>query len=270
VTALDARHPVLRVVLVVALLDWAVALAMTVSGTNRQVAVPVLVTAACVALGLQLPWLRPLVHAVRSAPGRGVSRWAAAEAGLAQRWSPTVARLVLREPRLVWSVVLLLRGRRDGDQEATFSGHRDALPMWVVLGVLAALEVGVTPLLPLPDVLGAVLLVVGIWTIALVLGVTAALVVHPHVVEPDRIRARFGFWDEVAVPRDAVHAVRAAGETGGPRGLTVADGTARLSATGVTNVEVVFSRPLLVRGNAAYRLLLWADDPRAFASACRP
>jgi hypothetical protein len=50
-------------------------------------------------------------------------------------------------------VLLLVRGRRDGAPAPLISAQRDALPAWLLLVGVAVVEVAVTPLLPLPDVL---------------------------------------------------------------------------------------------------------------------
>jgi hypothetical protein len=260
---------VLRVLAVLAAVDWALAFGLTAAGVHRHVSVPLLFGAASVLLGCHRSQLAHLAAEVRGAPARGISRWTAAEAALAEQWSPRAAALILREPRLLWSVVLLLRGRRDGAAGATYSAYRQALPIWSLLGGLALLEVALTPLLPLPKVVEAVLVLVGGWGLVVVVGMTAALVVHPHVVAHRDIRVRFGFWDEVLVPRAIVVRARATPERTAARGVTVNDGRGSVSPAGLTNVQLDLDPPVTVRGQLVVELRLWADAPEAFASACR-
>lgn len=262
------RGTALHVLMVLAAVDWAMALGWTVTGARRHVSVPLLIAAASVLLGSQWSRHAHLVAEVRGAPRRGVSRWTAAEAVLAQQWSPRVAALVLREPRLLWSVVLLVRGSRDGAPAATFSAHRDPLPVWLALGGVALVEVALTPLLPVPGVVETALVVLGVWGLVLVVGLIAALVVHPHVVGERYVRVRFGFWDEVAVPRSAITTARATRQQVATRGLDVADGCASVSPGGVTNVQLELNPPVAVRGVSVDLVRLWADAPHAFASAC--
>lgn len=202
-----------QIVLVVAAVDWAIALSLLLTRTDTPVAAPLLILAATVMIMLQAPRVRRMVGVVRA--DRSRTRWAAVEAALGREWSPRMARLVLREPRLLWSVILLARGRRDGVPPAAgFGGYRDALPVWVVIGSVAVVEVAVTALLPLPAVVQRVLLVLGVWGAVLVLGLVAALVVHSHLVTNHLLVLRIGFWTEIAVPKDAVSRVRAAAGLG--------------------------------------------------------
>jgi hypothetical protein len=256
-----------RVVVVLAVVDWLLAFGMTAVGVRRQVSVPLLATAAAVLIAFQAPRLAHIRRALRSAPDPGASRWSVVEAAAAQQWSPRIARLVLREPRLLWSLVLLVRGHRDGTPAATFSSYRDPLPVWVLLGVVALLEVLVTPMLPLPRAAHVALLVLGAWGLVVIVGLTAALVVHPHLVTPDVIRLRFGFWDEVVVPRTAVGRLHATAARAAPRGLRVADGEATLCPSGVTNIELDLVQPIVVRGEPVVRVRFWADAPRELAQA---
>ncbi len=257
-----------RALLAVAALDWAIAWALLLGRAETPVAVPLLVTAATVLVLLQVSRVRRVVRAVRS--DRAASRWAAAQDALGREWSPRAARVLLREPRLLWSVVLLVRGRRDGVPPAIgFGGHRDAMPAWVVIGAVAVVEIGVTAALPLPAVAHRILFVAGLWGAVVVLGLVAALVVHPHLLVDDQLLLRSGFWAELAVPRVAVTRARTVIRSGG-RGLTVAGGCATVSPSGTTNLVLTLAQPVAVQGREVTEIRLWADDPDALAAALRP
>lgn len=151
---------------------------------------------------------------------------------------------------------------------AGFGGYRDALPVWVVIGSVAVVEVAVTALLPLPAVVQRVLLVLGVWGAVLVLGLVAALVVHSHLVTNHLLVLRIGFWTEIAVPKDAVSRVRVITQSAA-RGLTVTDECATLSPSGTTNLALTLSRPVVVQGRSVTQVHLWADNPDALAAALR-
>lgn len=73
----------------------------------------------------------------------------------------------------------------------------------------------------------------------------AALIVHPHVVEPHRVRLRTGTWEEILIPRDAIETARSA-LASAPRGLTVKAGVASLTPSGTTDVVLHLSCPLAI------------------------
>ena len=261
------QHRIHRVLLTLAAVDWLLAFGMTAADVRRQVSVPLLVTAAAVLVASQRRWLVELLGDVRTASDQDVSRWSVAEAAIARQWSPRVARLALHEPRLLWSIILLLRGRRDGRAAKTFSYHREALPVWVVLTGVTLLEVALTPLFPLPAVAHWLLLAAGAWTLVVVVGLIAALVVHPHLVTAQKVRLRSGWWDEVTIPRGAVVEVRATSTATSPRGLRVAGGEATLSPHGVTNMVMKLATPVPVRDELVTTIRFWVDVPGAFLGA---
>jgi hypothetical protein len=259
-----------RVVVAMAVVDWALAAGMTATGRRREVAVPLLVAAAGTLVAVRVPALNRLGRRVRLVRAGGASGWDAAESAIAAEWSPRAARLVLREPRLVWSLALLVRGRRDGAPAPVFTAFRDVLPVWLLLLGLAVAEVALTIPLPLPAAVHAVLLAAGVWGVVVVGCVVAAVVVHPHVVTVEVVRLRFGFWQEVRVPRGAVVAVRATRPAPAPRGLHVDGDEATLSPGGAVNVVLELGVPVEVAGAAVTRVRAWADDPRAFAATAGP
>lgn len=95
---------------VLAAVDWAIALALLLTQTDTPVAAPLLVL------------VRRDDHAADS-PGGSSGQGRPARP---REWSPRVARLVLREPRLLWSAVLLVR--RDGVPPVTGLGRGSTAP----------------------------------------------------------------------------------------------------------------------------------------------
>jgi hypothetical protein len=242
--------------------DWVIAAVMVATGTRRELAAPLLLVAGMTLLLLHRHVLADVIGSVQGARRSGVDPWAALETAVASRAGTRKARLLLREPRLAWSVLLLLRRRYDGAPASAFSAHRDALPTWLVLAVLALVELALTPLLPLPATLSALLLLLGGWGLVVAVGLIAALVVHPHLVTESALRVRVGFWDEVRVPVTHIRAVQLALQTN-PRGYTISGSTASLTPTGVTNLALLIDPPIVLRSRTITRLQIWADDAHA-------
>lgn len=251
----------LRMVALLAAIDWLLAVTMVVAGVRRELFAPLLMCAAAALVATQAPRAAQVTASVRAAATG--ERWAAVEAALSREWSPRAARLLLREPRLIWSMILLVSRRRDGAPDRTFGACRDALPTWITLGVVAAVELAITSLLPLPRWLDSVLLIVGIWGLVVVVGLIAALVVHPHVLAPAQLRLRFGFWQEVIVPRAAIRSSRV--QLGSAdRGVRAVDGVGSICAAGTVNVYVELASPIWIDGRQVRSLRLWVDDPVEF------
>jgi hypothetical protein len=141
--------------------------------------------------------------------------------------------------------------------------------VWLTLLGVAVAEVVLTMLIPLPGVVHTCLAALGAWGIVIVVGIVAALVVHPHVVGPAGVRLRVGFWDEIRLARRAVETVVVTPPIPAPRGLAVAGGEATLTAGGATNIELRLRVPVVVAGALVTRVRTWADDPAALSAALR-
>ena len=256
----DGLRRVRRTVGAVAAVDWLCAVLMIVTGTRRELAVPLALIAGLVTVMHQRRWLRATMTAARVARARGDDPWSAVEAAVGHRFGAPVGRWLLREPRLLWSLVLLSRRRYDGYPNARFSSHRDVLPTWLVLAGLAGVEVAITPLLPIPAVIEKLLLLVGGWGLLVTVGMISALVVHPHLITATHLRARVGFWEEIAVLRSSI-ASAVVDHRPGPRGRTIDRTTAVLSPHGVTNLTIRLDPPASIGLATVDTLRIWADDP---------
>jgi len=122
------------------------------------------------------------------------------------------------------------------------------LPVWLLFGAAGLLELAVTALLPLPAPARTALLVLVAWGLTVVAGFCAALIVHPHVVDQSVVRLRYGFWDELILPRSAIVAARVTPRTPTARGLCAVGGRATLSPAGTTNVVLTLNRPVDLNG----------------------
>ena len=266
-TMVGGRAALRRGVTAVAALDWFLAAFLLATATRRELAVPLLITAVGTLVALNRATVAGLANAVRTARSAQSDLWTAVEDVLADRIGPGPARFVLREPRLLWSMVLLARRRYDGQPTPAWTGHRDALPTSLVLLGLAAVELAVTPLLPLPVWAELVLLAAGTWGLVVTSGLVAALVVHPHLVSPTELRVRTGCWEEIRLPRHLIAGARVELRTV-RRGLHVGEGRVTLSPTGATNLTIRLVAPTTVAGSPDVdTVCVWADDPTGLRSA---
>jgi hypothetical protein len=255
-----------RAVGALAAVDWLIAVVMIITGTRREVALPVALVAGLTTVALQRRWLTATTRAADAARRRGADPWVAVEIALRDRFGATAARWLLREPRLLWSLSLMLRRRYDGYPNARFGTHRDALPTWLLIAGLAGVEVALTPLLRLPPTVEWLLLLAGGWGLLVTAGMIAALVVHPHLVTATDVRARTGFWQEISVPRSSIASV-VVDQRPAPRGRTIDGTTAVLTPHGVTNLTIRLNRPTNIGPASVDTLRIWADVPSELRSA---
>ncbi|MEU1685491.1 PH domain-containing protein [Micromonospora sp. NPDC005707] len=119
----------------------------------------------------------------------------------------------------------------------------------------------------------------GIWGVLWMIGLYAALQIHPHVAHPAGLRVRNGFSVDFTVPWEAVARVDARYRSlTGSRTVQVERteaGTVLNIVTGKqTSVDLVLHRPLSVRlpsgpSEPATEIRLYADDPGALVKLAR-
>ncbi|MFV2121434.1 hypothetical protein ACE14D_24545, partial [Streptomyces sp. Act-28] len=182
-----------------------------------------------------------------------------------------VARLVGHELGLLVSLVRWAGRRRHGvggDVEA-FGYAREQAPLMYGLAYACAVETAVVSwLLWDVPVVHEVFLVLDVYTVLFVLGLHAASVTRPHLLDGRVLRLRQGCHTDLAVPLDAVAAVRyeplftherAEGELN-----LVVGGRTSLTLEPAAPVEVV---GLLGRRRQVRVVRFHADDPRALLAA---
>ncbi len=159
-----------------------------------------------------------------------------------------------------------------------FGYHSSVLTILIIFTVLSAVELFVVDLIVHRWVpVRIVFLVLGIWGLVWMIGLTCAHITRPHTVGPDGIRIRNGMdldahvtWDDVysVEIRKQVHEPKTPkiGKDGGSRTLTIGIGNE-------TNIAIDLERPTDVRLPGAApkggeqeitAIRLWADDPKAF------
>ncbi|MDT0274286.1 hypothetical protein [Blastococcus goldschmidtiae] len=193
-------------------------------------------------------------------------------------WAAYLARRAVQMEIGVWQSLsrFVLRRPRVPAGAAGFSYHRAVLAVHITITAVSVLELVVVDVLVQRwPYVRAPLLVVGVWGVAWMLGMLAAMVTRPHAVGPDGIRARYATDVDLALPWDAVDAVvrrTRIREDKAPR-LAPGDDVLNLWMQDRTNVDIDLDVPVHVRlpeGSATVRRIsLFADDPTAFLAAVR-
>jgi hypothetical protein len=132
--------------------------------------------------------------------------------------------------------------------------------------------------LPWPTVRRAVL-VLSVYGLIWMVGMLAALRVHPHVVGADGLRVRHGTGVDITIPWDAIASV-AARDRSLPSSRTVqvvrsaAGRILHIGMSSQTRVDVTLREPRTVRlprgrGELVAELRFHADDPGALVASAR-
>jgi len=150
--------------------------------------------------------------------------------------------------------------------------------IWAFIGV-SAIEVPAVHLLLPWDAVRRVALVLGVYGLAWMVGMLAALKVHPHVLDAGGLRVRNGVSLDVVVPWERIASVRYRMRSlEGMRNLQVeGEGPGRVLSVGVgsqTNVDVVLREPMVLpvrrtAGEPVAELRLYADDARGLVARLR-
>jgi hypothetical protein len=129
---------------------------------------------------------------------------------------------------------------------------------------------------PWAAALRALLLLLGIWGVAWMLGMLASYRVRPHLLTDTELRARSGARTWLVVPLAVVESTRPVEHElpGVIRSLHVDEALALVGAGSRTNLELVLTRPTTVstsKGEVTVsRVGLWVDEPREIAAQIRP
>ncbi|MCP9960852.1 hypothetical protein LUX05_04670 [Streptomyces somaliensis] len=240
------------------------------------------VLAVCLVSGVSVP--APLLHAVELlvavAVLLGVLVYRRARRGglppreaLYEVVPEPVVRLVRHELGLTVSLVRWVRRRRHGVREGVeaFGHARDQAALMYGFAFVCAVEaVGMSWLLWDVPVVHEVFLVLDVYTVLFVLGVHAASVTRPHLLDGRVLRLRQGGHVDLAVPLDSIATVRHQPLfTHGK-----ADGELDLKVGGQTSLVLELAEPVeavgLLGKRRPVRLVRFhADDPRALHAALR-
>ncbi|UUS30768.1 MULTISPECIES: hypothetical protein [Streptomyces] len=239
-----------------------------------------LVLVCCLAAGVRVPAV--VLHAVevlavvalllgavlyRRARRRGL----AARAALYEVVPEPAVRLIGHELGLLASLVRWVRRGRHGVRAGVegFGHARDQAPLMYGFAFVCVVEtVGMSWLLRDVPVVHEVFLVLDVYTVLFVLGLHAAAVTRPHLLDGRVLRLRQGCHVDLAVPLDTVASVRYEPVFTHPR----ADGELDLVVGGQTSLTLELSSPVTAVGLLGRRrevrvVRCHADEPRALLAA---
>jgi hypothetical protein len=150
--------------------------------------------------------------------------------------------------------------------------------IWVFIGI-SAIEVPAVHLLLPWDVVRRVALVVGIYGLVWMVGMLAALRVHPHVIDEEGLRIRNGLSVDLRIPWEQIADVRHRMRSlEGMKHVQVdGDGAERALSVGVgsqTVVDVVLREPIVLPvrqtgGEPVGEVRLYADDAKRLVARLR-
>ncbi|MEU3821638.1 hypothetical protein AB0E74_18775 [Streptomyces sp. NPDC030392] len=185
-----------------------------------------------------------------------------------------VVRLVRHELGLLVSLVRWAGRRRHGirDGVEAFGHARDQAAIMYGFAFVCAVEtVGVHLLLRDAPAIARVMLVLDVYSVLFVLGLHAASVTRPHLLEDGRVlRLRQGCHTDLAVPLDAIASVRHAPLFTHEK----AEGELNLQVGGQTSVTLELASSveavgLLGKRREVRTVRFHADDPEALLAAVR-
>jgi hypothetical protein len=150
--------------------------------------------------------------------------------------------------------------------------------MWMFIG-LSAVEIPILHLmLPWASV-RKVALVIGFYGLLWMIGLLAAMRIHPHVVGAAGVRVRSGFGLDFTIPWTDIDGVRARPHSAAPgRSIRVEDERGRsvlcVIVSSQTSVEIILRGPTVLpvtkaAGRPVTEVHLHADDPQAMAARIR-
>ncbi|MFJ5259418.1 hypothetical protein ACIQAC_02920 [Streptomyces sp. NPDC088387] len=181
-------------------------------------------------------------------------------------------RLIRHELRLIRCLGLWIARRRDGGRLGElFPYAQGSGAVMFGFGFVCVVETVVMSLLlkSWPTV-HAVVLVVDVYTVLFVVGLHAASVVRPHVLERDAVRIRFAGHVDLRIPLDRIESVRRQKLMSHTR----ADGELDVDVAGQTAVTIELAEPVthttfLGRRREVRVLRVNADDDTAFVRALK-
>lgn len=171
--------------------------------------------------------------------------------------------------------VVLFRRPRVPHPDADSFGYASAAAtmIWIFIGV-SAIEVAVFHLVVPWEIVRIIGLVIGFWGLLWMLGLLASLYVHPHVVDADGVRVRYGASVDVPIPWDAIDTIQVR-RRDLPNSRTVQiDGDAvSIGVSSQVNVRVTLSEPTeipLPKGpETVHELNFYTEDPKALIAGAR-
>lgn len=178
--------------------------------------------------------------------------------------------LVRHELRLFASLLLWVTRRTHGTRDGRPFGYArgQGAMMWGFAFVCVVETAGMAVLLRGWPLVHAVVLVLDVYTVLMVVGLHAAGVTRPHILDSTHLRVRNGAHVDLRIPLADIAAVRRELRTTHER----AEGELNLAVGAQTDVTIELAAPvphftLLGRERRVRLVRLHADDPDALARA---
>ncbi|MFD5566575.1 hypothetical protein [Streptomyces cadmiisoli] len=182
----------------------------------------------------------------------------------------TVLRLLRHELRLFVSLVLWAARRTHGTGRGRAFGYArgQGAVMFGFAFVCVVETVVMSVLLHRWPAVHQVVLVLDVYTVVIVVGLHAASVVRPHVLEPGALRIRYAAHVDLRIPLERIATVRRELRTAHEK----ADGVLDVIVTGQTTVTLELAEPITHVGFFGRRrevgvVRVHTDDADAFVAA---
>ncbi|HZM78381.1 MAG TPA: hypothetical protein VFC19_21865 [Candidatus Limnocylindrales bacterium] len=187
---------------------------------------------------------------------------------------------VLRWEFNLWRAMYLwargrLRGQAPGDEPI---GYADATApiMWALI-VLNAIEIPALHIMIPWATVRFIVDLLGVYSLAWMVGILAIMKVHPHLATPAGLRVRYGASVDFTVPWEAIARVGSRIRSHqGMQTVRFEDSTLAVGVGSQTNIDIVLREPMALPvpktgGQPVAELRVYADDPKALIAsvACK-
>lgn len=159
-----------------------------------------------------------------------------------------------------------VRGQGPGDQPIPYAAAISTM-MWAFTVVNCVEIVALHIIIPWETV-RLLADLAGIYTLLWIIGLLAAMKVHPHLVTASGLRVRYAASIDFTLPWEAI--ARAGTRIRSVEGIRTMrfDGDAvSIAISSQTNVDLALHEPVMVQGRPVTEVRLFADDPKALLTA---
>ena len=200
---------------------------------------------------------------------------------LARVWA--LARTAVTYEWRMWRslfVWVLRRPRVNGPGAQAFSYASMLTPLFIVFIAVSAIELPILHMLLPWEKVRFVADLLSVYGLFWMIGLLAAMRVHPHVATDDGLRIRYGFGVDVSIPWDAIAAVRTKGRSVERIRTVQCEQTdsgfvVSVAVNKQTNVDLVLREPTIFEAlpqtndEPVVELRVYVDDPKEFLARVR-
>jgi Bacterial PH domain len=167
-----------------------------------------------------------------------------------------------------------------GPGAQAFSYAAMLTPLFLVFIAVSAIELPILHILLPWEKVRFVADLLGVYGLFWMIGLLAAMRVHPHVASDAGLRIRYGFGVDASIPWDAIAAVRTRGRSVERIRTVQCEQTAAglvvsIAVNKQTNVDLLLCEPTIfdalpqTREEPVVELRVYVDDPKAFVARVR-